>query len=104
MPGRHLLGEIKHDRAVFGAIYPGDASSEMKPGYDVAYRWIRRGSHKLIVPHGARPWGDYLDKPALYDIVNDPTEQIDLINDAAHQDLQGEMKRELDRWWNLSSD
>ncbi len=104
MPGRHLLGELKRDRAVFGAIYPGDASSEMKAGHDVAYCWIRRGSYKLIVPHGERPWGDYLDRPALYNVANDPTEQVDLINDAAHQDLQGEMKRELDRWWNLSSD
>ena len=104
MPGRHLLGELKRDRAVFGAIYPGDASSEMKAGHDVAYRWIRWRSYKLIVPHGERPWGDHLGRPALYNVANDPTEQIDLNNDAAHQDLLGEMKRELDRWWNPSSD
>ena len=104
MPGRYLFGELKRDRAIFGAIYPGDASSEMKPRHDVAYRWIRRGSYKLIVPHGERPWGDFVGGPALYEVANDPTEQIDLITDAALQELAGEMKRELDQWWNPSSD
>jgi arylsulfatase A len=68
-------------RPVFGAIYPGDASSLGHPSRDVAYRWIRDGQFKLIVPHAEsdqKPWGRYVHKTALFDVVADPCEQHDL--------------------------
>ena len=57
------------------------------PSRDVAYRWIRDGKFKLIIPHansGQKPWGRYVDKTALFDVVADPHEQHNLADDKKH--------------------
>ena len=46
------------DRAVFGEINPSDATSLGHPSRDVAYRWVRQGNFKLILPQGNKPWGN----------------------------------------------
>ena len=105
MPGIDLLEEqaADPDRAVFGEIYPGDASSLGNPAGDIAYRWVRRRNLKLIVPHrqhGKAPWGHYLSGPALFDLDKDPREQNNLISNA---ELAGERRgltALLDSWWN----
>ncbi len=108
LPGVNLwpaaIGDRQLDpnRAVFGEIYPGDASELGGAERDVAYRWVRKGRHKLIVPHnrpGQRPWNNYLRKPALYDVVSDPDERHDMIGDAKLSAAVTELRTQLDRWW-----
>jgi uncharacterized sulfatase len=90
------------DRAVFGAIYPGDASVLGNPSADVAYRWVRQGRHKLIVPQSRGqkpPWNRYLVSPALYDVIADPAETTNLINRAELAGTADKLHQQLDQWW-----
>jgi len=105
LPGIDLLpsarGEQSLDpgRPVFGEIYPGDATGLGHPGRDIAYRWIRHGPLKLIVPHGKKPWNGFLTKPALFNVTIDPRETTDL---ATHADYARDITRltaMLDAWW-----
>ena len=109
LPGENLwpsaIGEsrLAPDRCVFGEIYPGDASVLRAPQRDIAYRWLRKGSYKLIVPHragGKPPWNRYLTEPALYDVLLDPNETKNLIADSGLSETALELRTELDRWWN----
>jgi len=108
LPGENLLplgrGEVAPnvDRAVFGAIYPGDASVLGRPWQDVAYRWVRRGRWKLIVTHNAgnaSPWGGYLSRDALFDVVDDPRESNNRIDEPQRAEMVAELRRLLDDWW-----
>lgn len=109
MPGIDLLlsargkQALDDERAVFGEIYPGDATSLGHPEKDIAYRWVRHGDLKLIVPHGKEPWGNYLKKRALFDISKDPRETHDLVNEPAHADDIARLTRLLDQWWDGSA-
>ncbi|TWT94970.1 Arylsulfatase precursor [Neorhodopirellula pilleata] len=90
------------ERAVFGELYPGDARELGKPEQDIAYRWVRRGRYKLIVPHahaGHPPWGGYLTRPALFDISSDPGEARDLSRRPGYQAVRDELNSLLDQWW-----
>lgn len=94
--------ELPGDRAVFGEIYPGDASQLGDPGKDLAYRWVRKGRHKLIIPHsppGKPAWNDYLAAPALYDVISDPSESDNLIDEPGLADIVDQLRTALDRWW-----
>ncbi len=108
LPGVDLMpvakGEetLDPDRAVFGEIFPGDATTLDDPDGEVAYRWVRKGSLKLIVPHsqdGKPAWNDYLEREALFDVVVDPGEETDLIGDPARVDAIVELRKLLDEWW-----
>ncbi|MDF1863139.1 MAG: sulfatase-like hydrolase/transferase [Verrucomicrobiales bacterium] len=98
-PGRNLLGDLESDRAVFGAIYPGDATSLGHPGRDVAYRWVRKGDWKLILPVGDAPWGNYLKGPALYEVAVDPKETKNRISEEGSRVIAGQLEKLLDDWW-----
>lgn len=106
LPGRSLwkatTGEAVLDsRPVFGEVYPGDAKSLGEPEKHIAYRWIRDGSFKLIVPHaqeGKAAWGGYLEKPALFDLSVDPGEKQNLA--ATHPELAKSLRQKLNAWWN----
>lgn len=108
LPGRTLwpsaIGEKPlADQPVFGEIYPGDASSLGYPERDVAYRWIREGRFKLIVPHAPtdkKPWGGYLNQRALFDVIADPQERHNLAQDEKHVATISRLERRLDQWWN----
>lgn len=92
---------------VFGEIYPGDASTLGHPSRDLAYRWIREGRFKLIVPHapaGKKPWGGYLNEVALYDVVADPKEQNNLAQNEKHAKTLSLLKQRLDQWWTPMSE
>lgn len=108
MPSATGLAEIPADRAVFGEIYPGDATTLGNPARDIAYRWVRQGPLKLIVPHsaiaGKPPWNRYLTRPALYDVVTDPAEARNLIDVAQYRETAIELRGLLDRWWLPRSD
>jgi uncharacterized sulfatase len=105
-PGSSLFpaatGKSKLDprRAVFGAIYPGNASVLGNPAADVAYRWVRHENYKLIVPRSANPWGNYLNEISLFNIVDDPYETVDLSRSEEHQETLRAMRVLLDSWWN----
>lgn len=105
LPGRSLMPaasgrEPLAEQPVFGDVYPGDASSRGNPAADIAYRWVRQGRYKLIVPHrhgDAAPWRNFLDDVALFDVVDDPGEQQCL---AAEQPRRVEqLLALLDQWW-----
>jgi uncharacterized sulfatase len=107
-PGKNLwpnaTGErlLDSNRAVFGEIFPGDATALGYPERDVAHRWIRQGSLKLITTHKQNDkssWGNYLNSDALFDVVNDRDEFHNLIET---QDLAARilaLRRQLDVWW-----
>lgn len=109
MPGIDLMpaarGEAALDpeRAVFGEVYPGDATTLDDPAADIAYRWVRRGDFKLLVPHlhgdAKAPWGGYLPSgdPTLYDVARDPVESKNVIAD--HPDIAADLRGLLDEWW-----
>ncbi len=112
LPGRSLLaaarGEAKlEDRPVFGEIYPGDATSLGQPSRDIAYRWVRDRSYKLIVPHapdGEKPWRGYVTEPALYDLQTDPGETKNLAGAADHVVTVRALRDKLDAWWTPGDD
>ena len=94
--------QLSHERAVFGEIYPGDASMMGAAGQDLAYRWVRKGKYKLIVPasHGRQlPWNNYVEGPALFDLVQDPAESHDLVADPRRAHVVAELSETLDLWW-----
>ena len=101
MPSARGETSLDAERPVFGEVYPGDASSLRHPERDVAYRWVRRGPWKLIVPHGRDPWGGYLEKSALYHVVDDPEEQSNLIGSPEQSQLVAELRAVLDGWWQV---
>ena len=109
LPGVDLMvsamgvADLKN-RPVCGEIYPGDATSLGHPSLDVAYRWVRDGAFKLIIPHGEKPWGGYLNKPALCQVVKDPSEQTNLFDDPTHADRVRKLKSLLDNWWTPGND
>ena len=103
MPGLDLLSDsISKDRAIFGDVYPGDATSLGHPERDIAYRWVRRGEYKLIVPHGEKPWGGYLKAPALFNVVTDPDESQNLIDNPNFAAVAADLRSTLDSWWDGS--
>ncbi len=65
-------------------IYPGDATSLGHPSRDIAYRWVRDGDLKLIIPHrrdGKPAWNKYVSGVTLFNLANDPSEQQDSSGD-----------------------
>lgn len=108
LPGLNLLpsacgrSSLDARRAVFGEIYPGDATSLDDPSADIAYRWVRRGDWKLITTHshnGKPPWGSYLVRDAMFNVVDDPGETKNLINDSRYSTRQQVLRRFLFKWW-----
>jgi len=107
MPSARGEDRLDPNRAVFGEIYPGDASLLGHPERDIAYRWVRDGNLKLIVPHrhGQRQaWGGYLAGLALFDVEQDPGETTDLSDNAEYAYEIERLKRLLDDWWRVSDD
>ncbi|NJM54737.1 MAG: sulfatase [Verrucomicrobiae bacterium] len=112
LPGVDLLPSAKGEspapaRPVFGEIYPGDATALGEPSRDIAYRWVRSGDYKLIVPHrhnGKKPWEEFLLQPALFNVATDPGEKNDLSSAPAHAGRLKELRRLLDDWWTPGDD
>ncbi|MCR9230542.1 MAG: sulfatase-like hydrolase/transferase [bacterium] len=113
LPGVNLLPAaegkeaLPADRAVYGAIFPGDASSLKHPERDVAHRWVRQGNLKLITSHNANPqgktWNNYTRGDVLYDVVKDPAETNNLIDDPQFKVPQQTLRELLNQWWNPES-
>lgn len=111
LPGVNLLPSAKaeeqldQERAVYGEIYPGDATSLDHPERDLAHRWVRKGKWKLITSHNpdakGRYWGDYLRGDALFNVVADPGEKKNRIDDEAVVGKRDALRALLDAWWSL---
>jgi uncharacterized sulfatase len=87
-------------RAVYGAIYPNDAHVLGAPSRHVRGRWVRDGDYKLIVPGPA-------ENPvslSLFDLENDPLEQVNLVARPEHADRVARMRGLLDDWWSATDD
>jgi len=111
-PGRDLwpsaIGEqgLDPDRAIFGEIYPGDASFLGHPERDIAHRWVRKGNLKFITTHKHHQptsWGHYLEGNALFDVVSDPTESRNLISEKVFETELRDLQQQLNGWWNPDS-
>ncbi len=99
LPGRNLIIGPLAEEPVFGEIYPGDATQLGNPAADIAYRWVRDGDWKLIVPVGKKPWGGYLKAPALFNVADDPAERENRIDDASAPEIVARLSNLLDNWW-----
>ena len=107
MPGINLmpsaLGNRQlEQRPVFGGVYPGGASSLGNPSGHIAYRWVRDGPWKLIVPHrhgDEEVYRGYLEQVSLFDVERDPDETTDLSGDPQYADRLKRLRRLLDDWW-----
>jgi len=88
-------------RAVFGEIYPGDATTLNDPSRDVAYRFVRHDRWKMVVVD--RPWRNYLKADALFDVVADPDERNNLIADRETSETVARLRKRLDQWWDGES-
>jgi len=102
MPSARGEEPLDADRPVFGEIYPGDAMSLGKPERDIAYRWVRDGNLKLIVPHASesgKAWNRYVDRITLYDLASDPGETKNLADDPKSIDHVSRLQKLLDDWW-----
>ncbi len=104
-PGVNLLPSAKgqkpleKERAMFGEIYPGDATVLGNPSTDLAYRWIRKGDYKLIVPTSEKPWNQYVNTIHLFDLRLDPDETENLAESPRFNFLKTALLDELDAWW-----
>ena len=109
LPGRNLLtavtGEdpVSENRAVFGEIYPGNGSNLGNPELDIAYRWVRRGRFKLIVPTSEDAWGQYLSIPHLFDLSKDPDETKNLASHPEHKTVFAELEHLLEQHFQFAN-
>ncbi len=109
LPGIDLLPSARGERSldperpVFGEIYPGDATSLGHPERYIAYRWVRQGSLKLIIPHGKNPWNGFLKETALFDVSKDPRETTNLAKDPTWSDDIVRLMALLDVWWDAKN-
>jgi uncharacterized sulfatase len=107
LPAARGARSLAENRPVFGEIYPGDCHKLGHPSEHIAYRWVRQGTWKLIVPHSQgkkTPWGKYLDRVALFNLAQDPGETRNRADDpevAAQRKLLTEL---LDDWWTPGDD
>ncbi len=102
MPSARGESSLSNDRPVFGEIYPGDATTLGNPSRDIAYRWIRQRTLKLITTHshnGKPAWNEYLRRDALFDVLADPDESRNLIDDPAYSAAVTKLRMQLDQWW-----
>lgn len=99
LPGRNLLALPLDAQPVFGEIYPGDATHLGRPERDVAYRWVREGDWKLILPIQENPWGDYVDGPSLYKVSVDPGESDNRILEPGSPAISARLEALLNEWW-----
>ena len=105
VPGIDLLSNARElnplpkNRAIFGEIYPGDATVLGDASKDIAYRWIRQGDYKLIVPSSSNPWNNYLNTVHLFNLESDPNETVNLAEEPKYRMIRYKLREQLDAWW-----
>lgn len=96
LPGISLLasaerGVLLPRQTVFGEIFEHTSVDLNQPARNLLYRWIRDGKWKLIAPVSTA------EKPELYDLSADPTEENNLAQ--THPALVQTLTGKLDAWW-----
>ncbi len=111
LPGISLLPSARGERPLpdlpaFGEIYPADATDYGSPSKFIAYRWLRHGPYKLIVPHvhDELPWNEYELGTALYHVLDDPGERQNLADQEEYREVVQKLTRTLDAWWTPGDD
>ena len=102
IPSARGVARLDPRRALFGEIYPGDATTLDNPDRDIAYRWIRQGNLKLITTHshGSKSaWNNYLVTDSMFDVLSDPSESNNLINRPEQKASVLKLRSQLDAWW-----
>jgi arylsulfatase A-like enzyme len=96
MTGVNLLdpAAVAKRDAVFGEIFLHTAVDVSRVKPNLRYRWVVRGTWKLILPEAANSPGQSAE---LYDLTADPNEQTNLA--AKHPDKVAELTKALDGWW-----
>ena len=112
LPGISLLpsafgeGELDRERPIFGKIYPSDASSLENPSVDVQYLWVRLGDYKLITTQNQNRYnyaGDQLSRDAMFNVVADPQEKVNLIDLPTYKKITKKLYIRLESWWTPSN-
>lgn len=97
LPGIDLLallsGNVEPREALFGATFSHDAVDLDEPASNLQYRWCVAEGHKLIVP------ADGQQPSELYDLEQDPTEEVDRASD--DQPTVSRLRERLDGWWSV---
>lgn len=95
MRGRDLLaigsGTSAAAEQVVGSTFAHDVADLAKPAASLQYRWIRRGTFKLLVSND----GAVVE---LYDLAADSSERNNLAT--AMPERVAELRAHLDSWWN----
>lgn len=100
MPGLSLLdtaagkGPLPRN-VVFGELFVHTAVDLDKPAANLTHRWVREGDWKLIHPV------DKKQKPELYHLKQDPTEEKDLA--VAEPERVKHLTKVIDDWWQATS-
>ena len=87
--------EALEDGPVFGAIYGNDAEVLSAPSRHVRGRWVRFANLKLVAPGPAM-------NPlplSLYDLQQDPDENVNLAAVDGRSADRDRLLRLLDNWW-----
>lgn len=89
-----LRGEMAIGREYVMAGSDTDASGVLRPIHDEygPVRMVRTREWKYVHRY---PYGPH----ELYDLVNDPDERVNLVDDPARQPVRRELKAELDGWF-----
>jgi arylsulfatase A-like enzyme len=95
MQGINLLDETarKKRKTIFGECFTHNAVDLNNPERNLQYRWAIDERWKLILPQEESA----KKKAELYDIVADPHEKKDLIQEAPEK--VEALRRKLDAWW-----
>jgi hypothetical protein len=95
MQGLNLLDENarKKRKTIFGECFTHNAVDLNEPAKNLQYRWVIGERWKLIVPKDESA----KKKAELYDIVADPQEKKDLLQEAPEK--AEVLRRKLDAWW-----
>lgn len=103
LPGMDVINNHPDtNRAIFGEIFPGNASALNAPERDIAYRWVRQGEFKLITVHKhgqEAAWNAYLPEDALFNLEDDPLEETNLFLDPNHSSTRDRLMQLLEDWW-----
>ncbi len=110
--GINLMDKAKlfERKEIFGALFAHTAVDVHAPVRNLKYRWaLREDGWKLIEPYAPnedvelmiRPWDvSWLsDKPELYNVLEDPTEQNDRIAD--NPEPADQLRNALQDWWRV---
>jgi len=92
MQGINLLDPeaLKRRTAIYGECYRFNGSDMNEPLKHLLHWWVINGYSKLIVPTGK-------NRPALYDLKNDPEEKHDLAGEPGHQETLKCLRGMLDK-------